>query len=63
VASDLRVLVAALRMVAGLERMGELAEHVAKIARMRYPESAIPAMHYVRWRCTMCRHVSQVRHA
>ncbi|MFD2078695.1 phosphate transport system protein [Actinopolymorpha cephalotaxi] len=43
VASDLRALVAALRMVADLERMGDLAEHVAKIARMRYPECAIPA--------------------
>jgi phosphate transport system protein len=42
VASDLRALVAALRMVADLERMGDLAEHVAKIARMRYPEKAIP---------------------
>ena len=42
VASDLRALVAALRMVADLERMGDLAEHVAKIARMRYPECAIP---------------------
>jgi phosphate transport system protein len=42
VASDLRALVAALRMVADLERMGDLAEHVAKIARLRYPECAIP---------------------
>ncbi|WP_020578982.1 phosphate signaling complex protein PhoU [Actinopolymorpha alba] len=42
VASDLRALVAALRMVADLERMGDLAEHIAKIARMRYPECAIP---------------------
>lgn len=42
VAADLRSLVAALRMVADLERMGDLAEHVAKIARMRYPECAIP---------------------
>jgi phosphate transport system protein len=42
VAGDLRVLVAALRMVADLERMGDLAQHVAKIARMRYPGGAIP---------------------
>jgi len=42
VASDLRALVATLRMVAELERMGDLAEHVAKIARMRYPEIAVP---------------------
>ena len=43
VANDLRMLVAALRMVADLERMGDLAAHVAKIARMRYPAPAIPA--------------------
>jgi phosphate transport system protein len=42
VASELRMLVAALRMVADLERMGDLAAHVSKIARMRYPASAIP---------------------
>lgn len=42
VASDLRALVSTLRMVAELERMGDLAEHVAKIARMRYPEIAVP---------------------
>jgi phosphate transport system protein len=43
VANELRMLVAALRMVADLERMGDLAAHVAKIARMRYPQPAIPA--------------------
>jgi phosphate transport system protein len=42
VASDLRMLVAALRMVGELERMGDLAVHVAKIARLRYPEKAVP---------------------
>jgi len=42
VASDLRALVSTLRMVTELERMGDLAEHVAKIARMRYPEIAVP---------------------
>lgn len=42
VANELRMLVAALRMVADLERMGDLAAHVAKIARMRYPQPAIP---------------------
>ena len=31
-----------LRMVTELERMGDLAAHVAKIARLRYPESAVP---------------------
>jgi phosphate transport system protein len=43
VANELRMLVAALRMVADLERMGDLAAHIAKIARMRYPQPAIPA--------------------
>ena len=42
VANELRMLVAALRMVADLERMGDLAAHVSKIARLRYPAPAIP---------------------
>jgi phosphate transport system protein len=42
VASDLRVIVTSLRMVADLERMGDNASHVAKIARRRYPSSAVP---------------------
>ncbi len=42
VASDLRALVTALRMSADLERMGDLAHHVAKIARLRHPEAAVP---------------------
>ena len=42
VAGELRILVATLRMVAELERMGDLAAHVAKIARLRYPELAVP---------------------
>jgi len=42
VASDLRVVVTSLRMVTDLERMGDLALHVAKVARRRYPSSAIP---------------------
>ncbi|HQZ00871.1 MAG TPA: phosphate signaling complex protein PhoU [Propionicimonas sp.] len=42
VAGELRTVVAALRMVADLARMGDLAAHVAKIARLRYPEHAIP---------------------
>ena len=42
VATDLRVIVTGLRMTADLERMGDLARHVAKLARMRYPRSAIP---------------------
>lgn len=43
VAGDLRTVVAALRMVAELERMGDLSVHVAKIARLRVPDLAIPA--------------------
>lgn len=42
VASDLRALVTALRMGSDLERMGDLAHHVAKLARLRYPACAIP---------------------
>lgn len=42
VAGELRTLVAALRMVADLARMGDLSAHVAKIARMRYPKKAVP---------------------
>ena len=42
VASDLRALVAALRISADLERMGDLAHHIAKLARMRYPQKAVP---------------------
>jgi phosphate transport system protein len=42
VAGELRTLVAALRMVADLARMGDLAAHIAKIARLRYPECAVP---------------------
>ena len=43
VASDLRALVTALRMSADLERMGDLSHHIAKVARLRHPSSAIPA--------------------
>lgn len=42
VASDLRNLVSTLRISADLERMGDLAHHVAKTARMRFPNSAVP---------------------
>ena len=42
VAGDLRVVVSALRMVTELERMGDLSVHVAKIARLRVPEIAVP---------------------
>ena len=42
VATDLRTMVATLRIVADLERMGDLALHVAKVARRRYPGRAVP---------------------
>lgn len=42
VAGDLRTIVAALRIVTVLERMGDLSVHVAKIARMRVPNVAVP---------------------
>jgi phosphate transport system protein len=41
-ASDLRMAIGALRIAASLERMGDLAEHVAKQARLRYPRLSIP---------------------
>ncbi|NHA66652.1 phosphate signaling complex protein PhoU [Phycicoccus flavus] len=43
VATDLRVVVTSMRMSSDIERMGDLARHVAKVARLRYPESAVPA--------------------
>jgi phosphate transport system protein len=43
VAGDLRMLVASLRMVGEFERMGDLSVHIAKIARLRVPEVAVPA--------------------
>lgn len=42
VAGDLRTVVAALRIVSDLERMGDLSVHVAKIARLRVPYLAVP---------------------
>jgi phosphate transport system protein len=42
VATDLRVLITTLHLTADLERMGDLALHVAKIARLRFPEVAVP---------------------
>ena len=45
VATDLRLLVTTLRMSSSLERMGDLAAHVALIARRAHPESAVPAQH------------------
>ncbi len=42
VATDLRTIVTSMRMSADLERMGDLARHVALVTRMRYPERAVP---------------------
>ncbi|HSV65327.1 MAG TPA: phosphate signaling complex protein PhoU [Mycobacteriales bacterium] len=44
VAGDLRIIVAGLRGVSDLERMGGLARHIAKIARLRYPQCAVPEL-------------------
>lgn len=42
VATDLRIVVTSLRMSADLERSGDLAKHVAKLAQLRAPERAVP---------------------
>ena len=42
VASDLRVVLTALHVGGDLERMGDLAEHVAKAALRRHPAAAVP---------------------
>ena len=42
VARDLRIVVSALRISASLERMGDLAEHIAQLARTRFPEKVVP---------------------
>jgi phosphate transport system protein len=42
VATDLRMVVTSMRMSADLERMGDLARHVARAARRRFPDSAVP---------------------
>lgn len=42
VASELRALIGALRMCSTLERMGDLAAHIAKQARLRHPGLSIP---------------------
>lgn len=41
-AEELRALLAGVRIAGLLERMGDLAVHVAKAARLRYPKSAVP---------------------
>ncbi len=42
VATDLRIVIGSLRISGSLERMGDLAVHVAKQARLRYPNHSIP---------------------
>jgi phosphate transport system protein len=42
VAGDLRALTTGLRITADLERCGDLAVHVAKLARRKYPACAVP---------------------
>jgi phosphate transport system protein len=42
VASDLRLALASLQVAADFERMGALAEHVAKIMLLRHPVTAVP---------------------
>ena len=42
VAGDLRAIVSSIQIVADVERMGALALHVAKIARRRHPQPALP---------------------
>jgi phosphate transport system protein len=41
-ASDMRLVVAGVRINADFERMGALGAHIAKTARMRYPARAVP---------------------
>ncbi|MCV7254148.1 phosphate signaling complex protein PhoU [Mycolicibacterium fluoranthenivorans] len=42
VAGDLRAIVSSIQIVADVDRMGALALHVAKIARRRHPQHALP---------------------
>jgi phosphate transport system protein len=42
VAGDLRAVVGSIQIVADVDRMGALALHVAKIARRRHPQHALP---------------------
>ena len=42
VATELRSILATMRIASSMERMGDLAVHVAKSARLRYPARAVP---------------------
>ncbi|MBC9001746.1 phosphate signaling complex protein PhoU [Micromonospora aurantiaca (nom. illeg.)] len=43
VASDLRLVLCAIRIAADLERMGDLAVHIAKVVLMRHPVTVVPS--------------------
>lgn len=43
VATDLRIVVAAIHSAGDIERMGDLATHIAQTARRRHPQPALPA--------------------
>lgn len=43
VATDLRMVMGGIRMATSLERMGDLAVHIAKQVRLRFPNPSIPA--------------------
>lgn len=43
VATDLRIIISALRISSALERMGDLAVHVAQQVVLRYPQSSLPS--------------------
>jgi phosphate transport system protein len=49
---DLRRLVSGLRITADLERMGDLARHLAQVTRLKYPEPVVPE--------TVARHIAQM---
>jgi phosphate transport system protein len=42
VARDLRLIVSSMQVSSSLERMGDLADHVAKLTQMRHPRSSVP---------------------
>lgn len=42
VARDLRIVISALRISASLERMGDLARHIALLTRYRFPANVVP---------------------
>ena len=42
VADDLRMVVSSLRISSSLERMGDMAEHLAQLARYRFPDKVVP---------------------